>query len=298
MSERLAFALPFHRGLGYLDEAVASVRAQDDPDWSLTVLDDSGAPGEVRARLAALGDARIACLENVSNLGMVPTWNRALAEAAPAAELLTLLHADDRLLPDYVRRMRALAAQEPGAVALFCAARTIGADGRPRASLQDDIKRYLVPGRAGSVRLAGEPGLAALLRGNFVVCPTLAFRRARLGAVRFEARWRQVQDLDLMARLLFAGESLCGLRSAHYEYRRHEANATARQSADFSRFEEEFALFDELAGLARARGWRVAERRSRQKTILRLHLAWRALGALARGQPGEAGRSARFALRR
>lgn len=298
MSERLAIAIPFHRGLAYLDQAVASVRAQDDPDWSLVVVDDSGTPGEVRARLAALGDARIACLENARNLGMVPTWNRALEEVAPGAELVTLLHADDRLLPDYVRRLRGLAADEPGAAALFCAARTIGADGRARRSLQDDIKRFLVPGGGATVELAGEAGLAALMRGNFVVCPTLVFRRARLGAVRFDARWRQVQDLDLLARLLFAGQRLCGLRSAHYEYRRHDDNATARQTADFSRFEEEFALFDEVAAAARARGWRGLARRSRRKAILRLHLAWRALGALARGGVREAAGCARFALRR
>lgn len=298
MSEALVLAIPFHRGFAYLDEAVASVRAQDDPDWKLVVLDDSGEPGAVRARVAALQDARITCLENARNLGMVATWNRALEEAAPAAGLVTLLHADDRLLPDYVRRMRALAAGEPRAAALFCAARTIGADGRARFSLQDDIKRFLVPGGGATVHLTGEPGLAALMRGNFVVCPTLAFRRARLGGVRFDARWRQVQDLDLMARLLFAGESLAGLRSAHYEYRRHADNATARQTADFSRFAEEFALFDELAAAARARGWRRLERRSRRKTILRLHLAWRALGALARGRAGEAAGCARFALRR
>lgn len=298
MSVRLAIAIPFHRGLAYLDEAVASVRAQDDPDWSLVVLDDSGEPGAVRAHVAALQDARITCLENARNLGMVPTWNRALEEAAPGAELLTLLHADDRLLPDYVSRLRALAASEPGCAALFCAARTIGADGGARLSLQDDIKRFLVPGRGATMELAGEPGLAALMRGNFVVCPTLAFRRARLGAVRFDARWRQVQDLDLLARLLFGGERLCGLRSAHYEYRRHDANATARQTADFSRFEEEFALFDEVAAAARARGWRRVERLSRRKSILRLHLAWRTLGALARGRAREAAACARFALRR
>jgi len=298
MSVRLALAIPFYRGLAYLDEALASVLAQKDPDWRLVVVDDSGEPGAVRARVAALGDRRLTCLENPRNLGMVPTWNRALEEVAPEAELLTLLHADDRLLPDYVGSMRALAEGEPEAAALFCAAHTIGAEGEGRFSLQDDIKQFLVPRGGAVVRLAGEPGLAALMRGNFVVCPTLAFRRGRLGSVRFDARWRQVQDLDLMARLLLAGERLCGLRSAHYEYRRHEANATARQTADFSRFEEEFALFDEVAARARTCGWSALERRARRKTILRLHLAWRALGAAAHLRLSEALASARFAARR
>lgn len=298
MAARHAIAIPFHAGLEYLREAIASVCAQTVADWSLTVVDDSGTPGSVRALVAELGDARVRCLENARNLGMVATWNRCLDEVEPAADLLTLLHADDRLLPDHVERMSALAARAPEAVALFCAARTIGADGRARFSLQDDVKRFYVPRAGADVLLAGESGLAALMRANFVVCPTLAFRRARLGAARFDPRWRQVQDLELMARLLFQGRSLAGLRTAHYEYRRHGANATARQTADFSRFEEEFALFDEVAGAARARGWRVLARIARRKSILRLHLAVRALSAGVRLRVGEALACARFALRR
>jgi glycosyltransferase involved in cell wall biosynthesis len=293
-----AFAIPFHAGLEYLREAVSSVRAQEDPSWTLTIVDDSGAPGAVRALVTELGDARVRCLENARNLGMVATWNRCLDEVEPAAELLTLLHADDRLLPGYVGAFGALAARQPEAAALFCAARTIGADGRARLSLQDDVKRFFVPRGAGDVRLAGEHGLAALMRGNFVVCPTLAFRRARLAQARFDPRWRQVQDLALLARLLFLGEPLAGLRAPLYEYRRHAANATARQTADFSRFEEEFALFDEVARDARERGWRSVERSARRKTIVRLHLGVRACAAGLALRFGEAATSARFALRR
>jgi GT2 family glycosyltransferase len=298
MAVRHALAIPFHAGFAYLEEAVASVRAQSVAAWSLTVVDDSGTPGAVRAFVHGLGDARVRCLENTANLGMVATWNRCLDEVEPGAELLTLLHADDRLLPDYLAELAALATRAPDAAALFCAARTIGAEGRARFSLQDDIKRWYVPRAGADVELAGEAGLAALMRANFVVCPTLAFRRARLGRTRFDARWRQVQDLELMARLLLAGETLAGLRSAHYAYRRHGANATARQTEDFSRFSEEFALFDEVAALARARGWSRAERISRRKTILRLHLAWRGLLGAFRLRPSEALDSARFALRR
>ena len=125
MAARFAIAIPFHSGLAYLGEALASVRAQTDPDWSLTVVDDSGTPGAVRELVARLGDARVRCLENARNLGMVATWNRCLDEVEPAAELLALLHADDRLLPDYVAALRDLAARAPAAAALFCAARTI-----------------------------------------------------------------------------------------------------------------------------------------------------------------------------
>jgi hypothetical protein len=227
---------------------------------------------------------------------MVACWNRCLESAE--GELVTLLHADDRLLPGYVGAMKALAAAHPQAVALFAMAETIDERGRQRFSLQDDIKRLLVPRGRGDVVLAGEPGLRALMRGDFIVCPTLCWRRARLGARRFDAHWSQVQDLELLARLLLAGETLAGSRTAHYAYRRHAANATARQTASLLRFEEEYAIFDRIAAGAAERGWRRAARTSRQKLMLRLHLGWRVASELARLQPAAAGRALRFLLTR
>jgi len=297
MREALAIAIPFYAGLEYLEEALASVRAQTDAEWRAVVVDDSGGESGARALVERLGDARLAYLANARNLGMVACWNRCLDEAAGAAELVTLLHADDRLLPDYVARMKALAARHPRAVAHFCPSVTIGSDGASIRSLQDDIKKFLVPRGPGDVVLAGEAGLRALMRGNFVICPTLCWRRAVLGARRFDARWRQVQDLELLARLLCAGETLAGEREAAYAYRRHDANATARQTESLLRFEEEFAIFERIAADAHALGWRGAERTSRRKTILRLHLGWRVASELARARPAAAWRYARFLAR-
>lgn len=294
MPERLAIAVPFYSGLEYLREALESARAQSDGGWTLTVVDDSPEKRGVRELVESFGDARLAYLANDGNLGMVACWNRCLSEVEPAAELVTLLHADDRLLPGYVAAMQWLAAVQPRAAALFCAARTIGANGRERFSLQDDVKRFLVPRGGVAVELRGEAGVRALMRGNFVVCPTLCFRRSVLGARRFEPRWRQVQDLELLTRLLFEGETLAGLREAHYAYRRHDANATARQTESLLRFEEEFAVFDAIAARAETLGWSRAARTSRKKTILRLHLGWRTLSELARLRPGAARKYARF----
>ena len=292
----LAFAVPYYSGLDYLREALASALAQRDPDWTLVVVDDSPDKRGVRELVEALGDARLRYLANPGTLGMVACWNRCLDVAG--GELVTLLHADDRLLPGYVGGTKELAAAHPEAVAFFCAAETIDAGGARRFSLQDDIKRLLVPRGGGDVRLSGEAGVRALMRGNFIVCPTLAWRRARLGERRFDPRWRQVQDLELLTRLLFEGETLAGSRAARYAYRRHEANTTARQTESLLRFEEEFAVFDRIAARAAELGWRRAAGVSRRKVILRLHLAWRVAGELARLRPGAAGRALRFLLTR
>jgi glycosyltransferase involved in cell wall biosynthesis len=292
MAERLALAIPFYAGRAYLAEALASVRAQDDPDWTLVVVDDSPGQDEARTLVAELGDARVRYLGNAGTLGMVPAWNRCLAESG--GELVTLLHADDRLQPDYVRTMKALAASHPRAVALFCRARTIDAAGRSRFSLQDDVKRLLEPRGGREFVLAGEGGLRALMRGDFIVCPSVCWRRARLAGRAFDARWRQVQDLELLTRLLLEDEVLVGTRGVHYAYRRHDANATAAQTASLVRFEEEFTIFDAIAARARQRGWARAARTAEGKLVLRLHLAWRVLCELARLRPTLAARTLRF----
>ena len=293
---RLALAIPYYSGRDYLREALASLRAQADPEWTALVVDDSPEKRGAREEVEALADERIQYRANPGTLGMVACWNRCLE--ASEGELVTLLHADDRLLPGYVGAMKALAAGHPEAVALFCAAETIDAGGKRRFSLQDDIKRWLVPRGKGDVVLRGEPGLDALMRGDFIVCPTLCWRRARLGERRFDPRWKQVQDLELLARLLVAGETLAGSRGAFYAYRRHAANTTARQTESLLRFEEEFAVFERIAGEAQALGWGHAARTSRRKLMLRLHLGWRVASELARLRLGTAGRTLRFLLTR
>ncbi len=129
---------------------------------------------------------------------------------------------------------------------------------------------------------------------DFVMCPTLAWRRARLGARRFETTWKQVQDLELLTRLLLEGEAIAGTRRRAYLYRRHPHSATAVQTEDLSRFEEEVAVLDRVAGRARALGFEAAARVADRKTIVRLHLAARAASDLASLRGAAALRKLRF----
>lgn len=295
---RLAVAIPFYRGLPYLREAIESVRAQTRGDWSLLVCDDRGEPDPepARALVASYGDPRLRYAANPSTLGMVPNWNRCLELAD--AELVTLLHADDRLLPGYADTVVRLAESHPEAAAVFCAADIIGPSGEPRFSFADASKSLFTPRSAGPLVLHGEAALRALAAGNFIMCPTLCFRRSVLGARRFDPRWRQVQDLELTARLLLEDATLVGSREAAYAYRRHPESATESQSQSLLRFQEELALLGEIAGAARRRGWTRAARVAAGAFTPKLHLAYRALVDLLRGRPGEAAAKLRFLARR
>ncbi len=292
---RISFGIPFHRGLDHLREAIESVLAQSEAAWRCLVLDDRGEQAErVRALVEGYADPRLAWRSNPERLGMVGNWNRALEAAS--TDLVTLLHADDRLLPHYASLALELAEAHPRAVAVCCAAEIIDARGRPRFSFADAVKALLVP-RGEPWRLRGEAGLRALLRGDFVMCPTLCWRRSALAARRFEAGWRQVQDLELLARLLLEGEEVVGTRRRAYAYRRHAESATELQSESLLRFEEELSLYEELAARAEVHGWRSAARTARRKAIVRLHLGFRAALDLAGLRPAAAARKLRFLLR-
>ncbi len=296
---RIGFAIPFHRDVAYLREAIESVMRQSEPDWKLWVVDDAGGHPDRAAAAAlvrSLDDPRIHHLENDSGGGMVGNWNRCLDLAD--SELVTLLHGDDQLLPGYAACMLGLADDHPGAVAFHCEARIVSATGRPVFSLPDAAKQLFTPKGTDAGVLSGEPGATALMRGNFIMCPTLCFRRARLGSRRFDDTWSQVQDLELTVRLLMEGEQIVGTPEQAYAYRRHEGSATTAHSESRLRFEEEFRLFDEIARRAEARGWNETAKVARRRRIVKLHLLYRALREAATGQPGRAGDTLRYLLSR
>ena len=285
----LGIAIPFYRNVAYLRSAIESVLEQSSTDWRLWIVDDSGGqePEEdVRSLVTSFADSRIHYQRNSMTVGMVANWNRCLDVAD--TEFVTLLHGDDRLLPGYAEVVQRLADRHPTAVAVYCAATIIDASGERTFSLADWTKGLLSPRGKEDWVLHGEAAATALMRGNFIMCPTLSFRRERLGDRRFDDRWQQVQDLDLTLPLLMDGESLVGSRETSYAYRRHPESATSLQSLSRLRFDEEFQLFDEIAGRAEELGWYETARVSRRKRIVKLHLAYRALRDLGRIRPRSA----------
>jgi glycosyltransferase involved in cell wall biosynthesis len=290
----LTLAIPFHTGADYLRRALVSALQQTNPQWELVVSDDGPEPG-VGDLVRSLGDPRLRYERHPAPHGMAANWNRCLDLAR--TDLVTLVHADDELLPNYVEVMAKAAPQFPTAAALFCEAVVIGPGGQRRFSFPDWMKGRLRPVR-GVVRLHGEEGLAALLRGNFIMCPTVCYRRSVLRDRRFdEGGWQFAHDFAFFSRLLLDGETLIGLPATAYAYRRHAGNATTRLTETLRRFEEEAALYDQLAAAAAARGWHRAARRGRHKGIIQGNLLFCIAADVLRGRLAAARQKARFLAR-
>jgi glycosyltransferase involved in cell wall biosynthesis len=278
-SDPLTVAIPFYKGQAYLRRAIESVLRQTSPDWRLIVCDDGPEPGTADL-VTSFGDPRVRYLKNERNLGMAGNWNRCLDAAD--TDLVNLLHNDDELLPDYVGEMLRAGSAFPDAAAVFCRAKVIDADGRETFSLVDYVKRFLQPKGEGPQVLHGKAAVEALMHGDFIMCPTVCYRRSRLPAERFRPEWRQVLDLDFFTRILLDGGTMVGLPAVAYAYRRHAENATARQTETLVRFEEESRIHDQIAAVARQRGWSSVARVAAGKRVIKLHLAFRICQDLAR----------------
>jgi glycosyltransferase involved in cell wall biosynthesis len=281
----LTIAIPFYRGQAYLRRAIESVLRQTSPNWQLVVVDDGPEPGTADL-VAGFADPRVRYVKNEHNLGMAGNWNRCLDMAE--TDLVNLLHNDDELLPNYVAEMLAAAGQFPEATAFFCRAKVIDAEGRDTFSFVDRVKRFLQPRAAGPLVLRGRPAIEALMHGDFIMCPTVCYRKSGLPGERFDGTWRQVLDLDFFTRILLTGGTLVGLPVVAYAYRRHAENATATQTESLLRFEEESRFHDEIAGIARELGWPSVARVAAGKRVIKLHLLFRIVQDLARLRIGPA----------
>jgi len=225
--------------------AIDSVLRQTNSAWRLVVCDDSPVDEGIGELVGGYGDRRMRYCRNPVNLGLAGNWNKCLNEAE--TDLVTILHADDELLPGYCDLMLAAVQEFPLAAGWYCQAIIIDQRGKKTFTMADLAKRLVRPAGASALELNGPSGVAALLRGNFIVCPTMCYRRSRLGERRFDPQWRFVLDLEFFARLLLDGETLVGVPVKAYAYRRHGGSETSRQTRSLHRFAEEISLYDRLS---------------------------------------------------
>lgn len=281
----ITFSIPYYSGIDYLARAIKSVLAQEDDRWQCVVIDDSSEAG-VEEVVRTAGEGRVRYVKNPTNIGMARNFNRGIDVAD--TDLVTLLHNDDELMPNYTAVMLDATARYPGAAAVFCRAEIIGPNSEAWFSLADVVKGFISSSRTHEIVLEGEPGVRALLRANFIIAPTLCFRKSVLGERRFPEGYKFVLDWELTTSLLVAGESLVGIPTRAYRYRRHFENATEKLTKSQLRFREESAFYDRMLVTARERGWTKCVELASQKRIIKLNIAYRALKSAALLQLGDA----------
>jgi GT2 family glycosyltransferase len=295
VSPSIAFAIPYYRGLGFLEEALRSLQAQTFEDWEAVVVDDLG-PESAEELVVGLSDSRVRYLRNETNLGLAANWNRAIESTT--APLVTVFHCDDVLEPNYAATMIRLMRDNPSAIAGHCRTLLIDQDGKATRTLADSVKRVIRPSTMGTVITEGDEGLVSLLRGFWIFCPTLCYRRAAFQPRNFDSRLKFVADFDFVSHLLLSGETIVGTSIVGYRYRRHSQNETAKMTGSLERFDEEFRLYENVMRQSAQAGWKRSESTARRALILRAHLAVVATQSLLRLNLGRARRALMLSIRR
>jgi glycosyltransferase involved in cell wall biosynthesis len=289
--------LPHYGRLDLVQATIRSVLAQDDPNWRLTVLDDTGesADDALAEWCAGLDDERVRYRLNPRNLGI----NRNFQQCVDLVEhdLAVLVGNDDLMLPGYIGTVRRAHAAHPDVAIIQPGVEVVDADGAPARSLVDLGKRWVyAPKVTEATVLAGQELAVSLLRGNWLYFPSICWRSEPLRRTGFREGVDVVQDLALVLDLVLDGESLLVEPTTCFRYRRHDASVSSAHAADGRRFAEERAFFLETADRMAARGWPRAARAARRHLSSRLNALTRLPAAARHGGLGGVRTLARHAF--
>jgi glycosyltransferase involved in cell wall biosynthesis len=269
--------MPFWGDVALFQRAVESIRAQVDPDWRLTVIDDQY-PGRVhRDYLESLHDPRVRYLRNDRNLGVSGNFQRS-ADLAEGQHVV-IMGCDDLLLPGYVARMRALLARHPEAMAVQPGVQVIDEHGAHVLPLADRVKGWYRP-HPGLV--AGERLAVSLLRGDWTYFPSICWSTEFLRRHPFSPDYAVVLDLAVKIEIAFDGGELLLDDEPQFLYRRHSGSVSSEHAVSGSRFHEEADFFQMAQRRATELGWTQAARAarthfsSRLNALSRLPMAMRA----------------------
>jgi teichuronic acid biosynthesis glycosyltransferase TuaG len=207
----VSIVLPAWNAAATLAEAIASVQAQDGPDWELIVVDDGStdATGRVAAA-AARRDGRIRVVRLGARGGAAAARNQGLLLAR--ARRVAFLDADDLWLPGKLSAQVAhLAATGAGL----------------------SFTGYVYRDTRGErcVRVPKQVDHASLLAGNVIGCLTVMVDRARVpDPLRFPSLTRR-QDFALWLRMMKAGVVAAGLDEVLAVHRRRAGSLSSARLA-------------------------------------------------------------------
>lgn len=267
----LEIFVPYWGDPRLLRETVASVFAQRNPDWRLTILDDHYPDLQAQEWFGALGDDRVTYVRNPRNLGITANYREAVRRASEP--YMVLLGSDDLLHPAYVDVITRTAAAVPFADVIQPGVDIIDERGHPVRPLADRVKKTLLTprGETGIAVLGGQSMATSLIRGDWLYWSALAFRTERLKRVDFRDDLPIIQDLALLMDIAFEGGTLAYNPSAAFTYRRHAESASQRTLLDGTRFRDERRYYATARKLAQGHGWDRTARAARLRVMSRLH---------------------------
>jgi glycosyltransferase involved in cell wall biosynthesis len=128
LGTKVTVAIPTYNRSQLLKISLASVLAQDYPDFRVLVLDNASSD-DTEAAVRSFGDPRVTYIRNGKNIGMVGNFNRAVE--VNSSPYLSIFLDDDVMLPGFIRKSAKLLDEYPNVGFSFTLARYIDANESP-----------------------------------------------------------------------------------------------------------------------------------------------------------------------
>lgn len=243
MTPPVSVVIPVFNGSRFLRRTIDSLRAQTIRDFPLICIDDASTDDS----MAIAHTAGVPVLQNRERRGLAANWNRAIDVAD--TEYFVIAHQDDVYEPAYLETMLRVIEPRPRAFAVHCKVQTIDERGETTAHPAALFKERFWTSDDPMER---EPRaeVSMLQRGNYVVAPTVLFRRSAVMRVGpFNERYAFVTDWEYWMRGALAGFTFPGVQERLVSFRRHEETATRAHERTMRRYEEELELLQWLDAL-------------------------------------------------
>jgi glycosyltransferase involved in cell wall biosynthesis len=123
---RISVCIPTYNTARYLSEAIESVLVQSASDYELVVCDNASTD-ETPDICGRYCDPRVRYVRFEDFVGQSANWNRCLK--LPAGKYVVLLHADDALRPDFLKRAAEVLDHNPAVGLVHCSVQHIDQSG-------------------------------------------------------------------------------------------------------------------------------------------------------------------------
>ncbi|SHW98989.1 glycosyl transferase family protein [Mycobacteroides abscessus subsp. abscessus] len=258
---------PFYGDVALMKQAVRSIIGQTNTDWRLVVVDDGYPDDSIPGWFESLDDSRITYMRNEKNLGANGNYTKALSFVEN--DLVTVMGADDVMLPNYIDWLVEAAAANPDAEIFQPGCVVIDEHNALSNTLVERVKDHYRPSKA--MVLHGEELATSILRGNWLYFPSLGWKASTITKIGFRKGLNVVQDAALVLDVAMHNGGLFYDPTVAFMYRRHGGSDSSWRALEGTRFDEERAFFHQMADEMTAKGWPKAARAARVHFSSRLH---------------------------
>lgn len=233
MDPKVSICIPTFNHAHFLNEAIESALSQTFKDLELLVVDNCSTDNteEIVARYLKL-DTRISYTRNESNIGLVGNLNRCLELAV--GEYIKIMGADDLLEPSCIEQSLRIFDHNKNVSLVSCARILIDENSKPIGITAFGSKSILTSGTKVIKK--------CFFTANLIGEPIAVLFRKKDAFPGFNAKYKQLIDLDLWFRLLEKGD-FAFLPDALCKFRIHANQTTKANVKSLSFISDEIALF-------------------------------------------------------